>query len=199
MKSLTLKAGLVSIGAIILVGCSSVKEVAGISYDQCMYPDSPSDKAPGWVCSQPVEGLEVSAVGYSKKLAAGHGMMKDVAATEARSSLASEFSTEVNTRLSRLTTDSTTEDSAQNADVIERVQSTLSTMTLTNSRIYQTKISPNGNMYVLVGLDKDNYNKNIDALVNTALEDESPVMYRKFLKDESDKTLDEVREELNNS
>lgn len=180
----------------LLVGCGS-NEMTKVNHDVCNYPDSPENAAPGWVCSQPVEGLEIQSVGYSKQMASGAGVMTDVAATEARSRLAGEFSTQVNARLSRLTQDSTVDGVNTNADVTERVQKTLATMTLTNSRIYRTQISPAGNMYVLVGLNKAGYDANIDALVNTSLEDDSPELYRQFLKEEADKSLDAVRAELN--
>jgi hypothetical protein len=178
-----------------LVGCSSIQSTK-LSYEECKYPDSPSNTAPSWVCNQPVDELEVQAVGYSRKLSSGPGMMTDVATTEARSRLAGYFSSEVNTRLSRLTTDSQTEEGNTNADISERIQKTLATMTLTKSRIYRTQTSPEGNMYVLVGLNKASYGENIDALVNTALNDDSPELYRQFLKDESDKTLEQIRKEL---
>ncbi|MFT7374230.1 MAG: hypothetical protein ACI9T9_002936 [Oleiphilaceae bacterium] len=190
-----LKASVMSFSIVALVGCSSIQST-GLSYEGCKYPDSPSDMAPSWVCNQPVDALEVQAVGYSRKLSSGPGMMTDVAVTEARSRLTGYFSSEVNTRLARLTTDSQTEEGNTNSDVSERVQKTLATMTLVKSRIYRTQVSPEGNMYVLVGLNKEAYGENIDALVNTALNDDSPELYRQFLKDESDKTLDQIRKEL---
>ncbi|MEO9653659.1 LPP20 family lipoprotein [Marinomonas sp.] len=191
-----LKIGSLAGCVVMLAGCISNPSTS-VDYGECNYPDSPSDEAPGWICSQPVEGLEIQSVGYSKQMASGVGMMTDVAATEARSRLAGEFSTQVNARLSRLTQDSTVDGVNTNADVTERVQKTLATMTLNNSRIYRTRISPAGNMYVLVGLNKAGYDENIDALVNTSLEDDSPELYRQFLKEEADKSLDAVRAELN--
>lgn len=176
-------------------GCAFNK-TTDLSYAECMYPDSPETEAPSWVCSQPVDTLEVQAVGYSRKLASGFGMMKDVAATEARSELSNYFSTEVNTRLSRLTTDSSDGETAESKDIVERVQNTLSTLTLTNSRVYRTQVSPSGSVYVLVGLDKAAFDQNIDKLVNTALNQESPELYGKFLKEEGNKTLDDIRQQL---
>jgi len=181
--------------AALATGCAFNK-TTDLSYAECMYPDSPEKEAPTWVCDQPVESIEVQAVGYSRKLASGFGMMKDVAATEARSQLSNYFSTKVNTRMSRLTTEKFDGESAVSQDVAERVQKTLSTMTLSNSRIYRTQVSPSGGVYVLVGLNKAGFDSNIDRLVNTALNNESPELYAQFLKEESDKALDDIRNTL---
>lgn len=191
-----LRTGLLVGAVVALTGCISDK--TSIDYGECNYPDSPNEEAPGWVCSQQVESIEIQSVGYSKKLASGPGMMTDVAVTEARSRLAGEFSTQVNSRLSRLTEDSTIDGVNTNRDVTERVQKTLATMTITNSRVYRTQVSPAGNMYVLVGLTKEGYDQNIDALLNTSLDGDSPELYRQYLKAESDAALDAVRADLNN-
>ncbi|MGB0782000.1 MAG: LPP20 family lipoprotein [Marinomonas sp.] len=190
-----LKAGVVTLSFFALAGCSSVL-TKDLVNDGCKYPDNLDVVAPNWVCNHPVDDLEIQAVGYSRKLASGPGMMTDVATTEARARLTGYFASEVKTRLSRLTTDSQTEEGTTNADVSERIQKTLATMTLTKSRIYRTQTSPKGNMYVLVGLNKAAYAENMEALVNTALNDDSPELYRQFLMEESDKSLDQVRQEL---
>lgn len=192
-----LKASMVLSCVVVIAGCASTKQAPGLSYQGCNYPDSPSDQAPGWICSEPVNGIQLQAVGYSKKLSSGPGMMTDVAATEARSRLSNEFSTEVNSRLSRLTKDTNSSEGNTNRDVVERVQNTLTTMTLSQSRIYKTQISPAGNMYVLVGLSKSAYDDNIDKLVKSSVNNDSPELYRKFLLDQSNKSLDEIRKELN--
>lgn len=180
--------------ALLLTGCSNTTEV---SYDECNYPDAPGKTAPGWVCEQPVDGLTVQAVGYSRKLASGPGMMTDVAAAEARSRLASFFATEVQARMSRLTSDSNIDKQINSKDVTERIQKTLTAMTLTKSRLYRTQVTPVGGMYVLVGLDKKAYDENVDALVKTAVGQDSPELYQQFLKDESDKALEHLRQQLN--
>lgn len=181
--------------ATLLSACSS--QTTSVDYGECYYPDSPDTEAPGWVCGQPVQDLEAQAVGYSRKMASGSGMMTDVAAAEARSRLSNYFETDVNSRLSRLTTDKAIDGEINSKDVTERVQKTLTTMTLTKSRIWRSQISPAGGMYVLVGLTKDAYDENIDRLVNTAVGQDSPELYRQFLKDQSDKALEKLRDQLN--
>ncbi|MGO3407710.1 LPP20 family lipoprotein [Marinomonas sp.] len=181
----------VSVGAI--SGCSMIPD----TFSDCSYPDTPGESAPSWICSQPVEGLELQAVGYSKKMAAGPGMMRDVAATEGRARLAGEFSTDVASRMARVTKDSTVNGENTNSDVSERVQKTLAAMTLQRARVYRTQFSPAGNLYLLVGLDKDAYNMNVESVAKSAIGEDSPALYQKFLADEADKSLDGIQKNMN--
>ncbi|MFM2480986.1 LPP20 family lipoprotein [Celerinatantimonas sp. YJH-8] len=201
-----LSALLISAGVLVITGCS---QKTTLDYSECDYPDAPSHSAPGWVCEQPVKGLELQAVGYSRKLLSGPGMMTDVAATEARNRLAAQFSQLIQGRLQRLTTDNKSDQqvtgkdavstSALNSrDNVERIQKSLSAMTLENSKIYRTQISPSGGMYVLVGMDKQHYDANVNQLVNNALtKKDSPELYQQFLKAQADESLDKVRQQLN--
>ncbi|MGO3346749.1 MAG: hypothetical protein ACTIM4_16415 [Marinomonas sp.] len=176
-----------------VVGCSSTPS----TFADCAYPDSPSDSAPSWICSEPVEGLELQGVGYSRKMASGSGMMRDVAITEGRSRLASEFSTDVSSRLARVTTESVINNENISSDVAERVQKSLATMTLQKAHVYRTQFSPEGNLYVLVGLNKEDYKTNMDAIAKAAIGEDSPELYQKFLADEADTSLDEIQKRIN--
>lgn len=189
-------------GVALLAGCSNR---TGLDYSGCTYPDSPSDKAPGWVCDQPVKGLTVQAMGYSRKMASGPGMMTDVAAAEARGRLAAQFTSEIQSRLSRLTTDTkldvqTSKGNKTNVnsrDKVERIQKALAVMTLTHARIYQTKVSPAGGLYILIGMNRVAYDQNVDRLVKNALsQKDSPELYQQFLKAQADESLDKLREQL---
>ncbi|WP_133012113.1 LPP20 family lipoprotein [Marinomonas flavescens] len=177
----------------VLAGCSSTPS----TFANCSYPDSPGTAAPAWICSQPFEGLELQAVGFSKKMASGPGVMRDVAGSEARSRLVSAFSSDVNSRLSRVTKDSTVDSKNTNSDVTERVQKTLATMTLQRARVYRTQFSPEGNLYVLVGLNKEAYKANVDSVAKTAIGQDSPELYQKFLAKEADSSLDDVQKKIN--
>ena len=62
----------------LLAGCGDTKEEVA----DCVFPDAPGTAAPGWVCDEPVEGVEVSAVGSADKSGAGHDFMKQMAGNE---------------------------------------------------------------------------------------------------------------------
>lgn len=180
--------------ALLLTACASTDKK--LSYDSCTYPDAPTTNAPSWICDQPAEGVFMQAVGYSAKLASGPGMMKDVAEAEAKSRLAASFSTEVASRLSRLTTEQLSNEQALSKDTIQRIQKNVTAMELVFSRTYRTQVSPNGGLYVLVGINDAAYKENIDKLLGQTVDQENPELYRKFLLQEADAALDKTAENL---
>lgn len=180
--------------SILLSGCASTSEK--INYDDCVFPDAQTKSAPTWVCDQPANGLYMQAVGYSAKLASGSGMMKDVAAAEARNQLAAIFSTDVMSRLTRATSEKLVDNQSVSTDTINRIQKNVAAMELVNSKIYRTQISPAGNMYVLMGIDSKAYEQNIDKLLNQSVDAENPELYRKFLLQEAETQLDRAAEQL---
>lgn len=181
--------------SLVLAGCSSSNQ-GSISYEECTYPDAPEQAAPLWLCEQPVEGIWIQAVGYSRKLAAGPGVMKDVAATEARAALSNNFSADIKAKLSRVTTDTTANGENVNSDSIENLTKNVTAMNLTFSRIYRTQVSPTGGMYVLVGLNEAGYKENVNSLVNQSVGNDDPELYRQFLIVQADQELDAMAEQL---
>jgi len=179
----------------LLAGCASNNQTV-VEYEDCTYPDAPEHAAPTWICEQPVENVWVQAVGYSRKLAAGPGVMKDVAATEARAALANNFTSDIKAKLSRVTTDTTANGENTNSDSIENLTKNVTAMNLTFSRIYRSQVSPTGGMYVLVGLNEAGYKENVDALVNQSIEGEDPELYRQFLVAQAEADLDAMAEKL---
>jgi hypothetical protein len=136
---------------LLLAGCSSdeIKQEAA----DCVFPDATSSKAPGWVCDQPVEGIEVSAVGVAAKSAAGHSFMKNMAATDARIQLAQSMKVHVQNMVKQYA--ETT--GAADAETVDKVNTSVTKQitdeTLIGTKIYKTRTSPNGALYVLLGMD----------------------------------------------
>lgn len=99
----------------------------------CRYPDSPGTIAPAWVCSGSAEGLNVSATGYAQKSSLGRAFMQQMAAADARTSLARLLA-------------------GKDSTVINHASGTT---TITVKDLEQTSIvksihSPTGGLYVLV-------------------------------------------------
>ena len=69
-------------------------------------------------------------------------------------------------------------------------------MELVFSRTYRTQVSPNGGLYVLVGINDAAYQENIDKLLGQTVDQENPELYRKFLLQEADAALDKTAEKL---
>ena len=136
--------------SVLLTACGGedVKPVA-----DCVFPDAPSVAAPGWVCDEPVEGVEVSAVGSAEKSAAGNSFMKNMAATDARVQLAQSMKVHVQNMVKQYA-ETTGAASTETVDKVNTsVTKQITDQTLVGTKIYKSRVSPNGNLYVLLGMD----------------------------------------------
>ncbi|MBM7456969.1 hypothetical protein HNR62_002871 [Oceanisphaera litoralis] len=187
----------IALAGTLLSGCGTQQIAKSpLGYDVCHFPDVPGTNAPSWICDQPVEGLEVQATGFARKMSGGAGLMKDVAASEARGQLAMSFSSDVKTKLDRLTTDKQVNGETQSSDAVERISSALAAMSMSDSRILRSQVSPSGGMYVLVGLTKGAYDANVRELFENAMDTETPGLYQQFLKEEGNSSLEQTRQRL---
>jgi len=148
--------GLINTGLVLMVilltGCSGSDEIKQAAPD-CVFPDSPSTSAPGWICDEPVAGIEVSAVGVAEKTAAGHSFMKSMAATDARVQLSQSMKVHVQNMVKQYA--ETT--GAADAETVDKVNTSVTRQitdaTLVGTKIFKTRTSPNGTLYVLLGMD----------------------------------------------
>lgn len=152
---MNLKTGILSISAVamavLLTACGSdeVKQAA----PDCVFPDAPGSAAPGWVCDEPVAGIEVSAVGVAEKSAAGHSFMKTMAATDARVQLAQSMKVHVQNMVKQYAETTGAADSETVDKVNTSVTKQITDETLVGTKIYKTRTSPSGALYVLLGMD----------------------------------------------
>ena len=138
--------------SVLLTACGS-KDVKPVA--DCVFPDAVSVPAPGWVCDEPVEGVEVSAVGSAEKSAAGNSFMKNMAATDARVQLAQSMKVHVQNMVKQYA--ETT--GAASTETVDKVNTSatkqITDQTLVGTKIYKSRTSPNGALYVLLGMDKN--------------------------------------------
>jgi hypothetical protein len=152
---MNMKNGLFTMSAVALAalltacGGEDVKQAA----PDCVFPDSPETPAPGWICDEPVEGVEVSAVGVAEKSAAGHSFMKNMASTDARVQLAQAMKVHVQNMVKQYA--ETT--GAAGSETVDKVNTSvtkqITDQTLVGTKIFKTRVSPNGSLYVLLGMD----------------------------------------------
>ncbi len=137
--------------ALLLTACggSDVKQAA----PDCVFPDAPGTAAPGWICDEPVEGVEVSAVGVAEKSAAGHSFMKNMAATDARVQLAQSMKVHVQNMVKQYAETTGAADSETVDKVNTSVTKQITDEILVGTKIYKTRTSPKGALYVLLGMD----------------------------------------------
>jgi uncharacterized protein YeaO (DUF488 family) len=152
---MNMKNGLFTISAVALAalltacGGEEVKQAA----PDCVFPDAPNTPAPGWICDEPVEGVEVSAVGVAEKSAAGHSFMKNMASTDARVQLAQSMKVHVQNMVKQYA-ETTGAASTETVDKVNTsVTKQITDQTLVGTKVFKTRVSPNGALYVLLGMD----------------------------------------------
>jgi len=173
----------------LLTGCGGDKkeEVA-----DCVFPDAPGSAAPGWVCDEPVKSLEVSAVGSAAKSGAGHDFMKTMASTAARVQLAQNMKVQVRNMVKQYIETTGSADSETVDKVMTSVTKQITNETLVGTKIYKTRTSPNGNLYVLVGMDAASVQQATQKAVKTSMKNER-ALWQQF---KAQKTQDELAAEI---
>ena len=160
----------------------------------CTYPEAQSKAAPGWICDEPVAGVELSAVGYAQKSAAGHGFMKQVAAADARVQLAQSFKSHVSNMV-KLYAETTGAASSETVDQVNTAVSKIITNeTLVGSRIFRSKTSPLGGLYVLVGLDSSRVQQAAEESLKTSMKNDQ-ALWQQF---KAKKAQDELAKDILN-
>lgn len=119
----------------------------------CVFPDATDTSAPDWVCSETIEGVAVSAVGSADKSAAGHSFMKNMAQTDARVQLAQRMKVQVQNMVKQYA-ETTGAASGETVDKVNTsVTKQITDQTLVGTKIYKSRTSPNGTLYILLGMD----------------------------------------------
>ncbi len=183
--------------AAMLAGCGETKKeeskaqpVAQPVYD-CVFPNT-NQPAPGWICDEPVPGVEVSAVGIAEPSQAGISYMKDMAAADGRGRLAEQMKTQVSKMVKKyLGTTGVGKTETVDAAASSTIR-TVSSESLVGSKIYKTRTGPNGKLYVLVGLDSSNMAKNVQDAVKTSMKNDK-AMWQQF---KSKQSFDEMAAEI---
>jgi hypothetical protein len=187
-----LTAGVFAISS--LSGCSSepkkeAKKPQAV-YD-CVFPNT-NQPAPGWICDEPVPGIEVSAVGIAEPSKAGLSFMKDMAAADARARLAEQL----RVRVQKMVKSYLGSTGVAEAEVIDRAASstikTITNETLVGSKVLKSRVGPNGKLYVLVGLDKNAVEKITQQAVKTSMNNDQ-ALWQQFKAKQS---FDEMAAEI---
>jgi len=153
----------------LIAGCGAKKkeEVA-----DCVFPDAPGTAAPGWICDEPVPGVEVSAVGSATKSGAGHDFMKSMAATSARVQLAQNMKVQVQNMVKQYVETTGAADTETVDKVLTSVSKQITNETLIGTKIYKTRTSPTGALYVLVGMDPASVEQAAKNALKTSMNNE---------------------------
>lgn len=178
--------------ATLMVACSSNEPALEVA--ECVFADGSNQPAPLWVCGSPVEGIDLSAVGYADKSAAGPNFMKQMAATAARVELAQTMKVEVQNMIKQYAETTGTADDETVDQVNSSTTKQITKQELQGSKIYRQMPTPSGGMVVLVGLDADTVTQIAEQALKTSMNNEK-ALWQKF---QSQKSFDEMAEEMAN-
>lgn len=190
------KTTMVLMFSVLAASCSSTPEkeaVPGMA-EGCTFPDSPATPAPGWICDEPVEGLAVSAVGSAEQSKAGFDFMKQMAAASARVQLAQQMRVQVRNMIKQYAETTGAADSETVDKVNTSVSKLITKEELTGSKVFKTRTSPNGTLYVLVGLDSENAIEVTKAALKTSMGNDQ-ALWQQF---KAQKAQDELAADIAN-
>ncbi len=144
----------------------------------CVFPDS-DNQAPQWVCDGRVEGVTVGAVASAERSDAGIAFMKQIAANKARVQLARNMKVQTENMI-RQYADTAGAGSEETVDhVTASVTGHFTDQTLDGSRIFINIVAPDGEMFVLVGLDDAATQRLAEAAIRNSLNND-PSVWKKF-------------------
>ena len=144
------------------------------------------------MCGAPVEGVDLTAVGYADKTAAGPNFMKQMAATAARVELAQTMRIEVQNMIKQYAETTGAGDSETVDKVNSSVTRQITKETLVGSKILRQMPTPSGGMVVLVGLNADTMAQVAEQALKTSMANDK-ALWQKF---QSEKSFDELAEEI---
>ncbi|MCB5161045.1 LPP20 family lipoprotein [Marinomonas algarum] len=183
----------VLVASVALVACSKeVLNAPQVSVPDCTFADGSNQAAPDWVCGAPLEGVALSAVGYSEKSAAGPNYMKQMAATAARVELAQVLNVDLQNMVKQYV--ETT--GAGDAETVDRVN-TVVTKQVTEQELIGSKVirqmpTPSGGLVVLVGLNPAEAEEAAESILRSSMRNEAAL----FQKLEAEKSFDELAAEI---
>ncbi len=191
MKVVKLALVLSMTGLLVACGGKEVKKEAAAPVPDCMFPGT-TTAAPGWICDEPVPGVEISAVGVSEPSKAGISFMRDRAAADARGRLAEQVQVTAQKMVkSYLGTTGVGNEETVDAAASSTLR-TVANQELNGSKIYKSLQAPDGRYFVLMGIDKANAEKIIQQSVSTSMKNDK-ALWQQF---QAQKSFDEMSAEI---
>lgn len=133
---------------------------------ECYYPDSPKEKAPLWVCGAKIDGISVSAVGMVEKSPAGVNFTKQQAIANARSYLAQNVKSHIQSTVSNNTSQVGVGDQQKIEQSASVLLNQITDQSLQGTRVFKEATSSKGTLYVIVGFDNELYANFIQEIIN---------------------------------
>ncbi|MFT6906603.1 MAG: hypothetical protein ACJAS1_003271 [Oleiphilaceae bacterium] len=171
-------------------GCSTLDEgkpdLSALAPDACTFQNT-KEEAPMWTCTGEFEGL-VAGRGSFKQVNASENLSFQIAQQRARADLARKLLVELKTSLSDYESAAGDAFDARVDTHVQGINKSELQMPLEGSRVYASVTSPDGTLYVLVGLDEDLAKKNKLRAIKNSFRDPAA----QWAKSEADKAYDKL-------
>jgi len=142
----TLLVSAIALGLLTFTGCNQQPKKPEVDTEQCMMDGA---KAPAWICNE-VEGL--TAIGSAPKNPLGFSNQLTEAMADARDRLARTIQVKVKNMFKKTEKVIKTSQGDIAEKVTQNVSNQLTKMTLNGSKRLKMWTSPNGTLFVLVGI-----------------------------------------------
>jgi len=148
-----------------LMACTQQKIVKPV----CLF--STQKIAPSWICDEPYSDLALQAVGKFEQSFGGRNYMLDMAEIEARKHLTGQFRLEVAGRISLYVGKSELSSKVIDALIVS-ANKHIDSESLAGAKVYLTETGPEGEVYVLVGLDRSTTKALIELVIVNSVQSE---------------------------
>ena len=169
--------------AILLIGCNNPQPN---KTNQCKIEGV---KAPQWICNNVDDNSTIYAMGYAHKSPLGISFEENEAISMARDSLSRRVSVKVKNMIKTYLESTGIKDSQTAERVTTQVSKQLSKTTLNGSKLKTFWISPKGNMFVLVGISRNNLINGVSNSVKTTFHNDE-ALWQEFKAKKAQEELD---------
>jgi hypothetical protein len=183
---------------IVMIGCASTPTNTGLAEQDvppdCTHLDNPKKAAPLWVCTgnMPGSGYDVSARGFADQRSESESInqLERRATLDAQNKLAASMATRVSSMVKDYIESTGSDDYYTEETFTESLLKSITDETLRGARIYFSTRSPDGGLYILMGLDESLAERATKSMLQTSMGNER-ALWSKFLADKADEELAE--------
>ena len=179
---------IIGISLLLFSGCANKEAVKKVN--RCEIDGA---NAPEWVCNGGnIKGM-ITGVGSAEASPLGFNFQRTEAIAAARDEIARKISIKVKNIFKRFESTTGLKKDLTAEKAIENVSKQIANETLRNSKLLKLWKSPNGTIYVLVGMPKDEVTNSIKTSIES-----KKALYQKFLAKKAWENLDkEIEKEFN--
>ena len=138
----------------------------------CVFPGT-KNSAPLWVCDKPVPELQIQGVGIAERSQAGLAFMKDIAAANARTQIASQLQNVVEAMVKTYIGTTGVGKTETVDQIAQSISKNITNATVSGARLIESRTDINGRLYVLVGISEGEVQKQAQRAVRISMQNDT--------------------------